>query len=81
MSESGDGMDLDSVADQSESSDGRPKEQRDDLVNPFWMEERNFGKGEREYLSEVEIRFWKELIDKYLHPIDADKQKEVCSHV
>ena len=27
-------------------------------------------------MSGVEITFWKDLIEKYLHPIDADKQRE-----
>ena len=34
------------------------------------------GRGEVDHMSGVEIQFWKDLIDKYLHPIDADKQRE-----
>jgi len=32
-----------------------------------------------DYLSGHELSFWKDLIEKYLKPIDADKQKE-ASH-
>ena len=75
MSESGDTVDLDSEDDKSQ--DTEPKEERDDLINPFWIEDRDLGRGEVDHLSGVEITFWKDLVDKYLHPIDADKQKEV----
>merc|ERR1719410_1919326 len=74
MSESGDTVDLDSEDDKSQ--DTEPKEERDDLINPYWIEDRDLGRGEVDHLSGVEIQFWKDLIDKYLHPIDADKQKE-----
>merc|ERR1712038_1191681 len=53
-----------------------PKEERDDLINPFWIEDRDLGRGEVDHLSGVEIQFWKDLIDKYLSPIDADKKRE-----
>ena len=76
-SESGDTMDLDSEEDKSESTE--PKEERDNLINPYWIEDRDLGRGEVDHLSGVEIQFWKDLIDKYLHPIDADKQREVLS--
>lgn len=74
-SESGETMGLDSDDEKSQSLE--PKEERDDLINPFWIEDRDVGRGEVDHLSGVEIQFWKDLIDKYLHPIDADKQKEV----
>ena len=75
LSESGDTIDIDS--DDDKSQDTEPKEERDDLINPFWIEDRDLGRGEVDHLSGVEITFWKDLVDKYLHPIDADKQKEV----
>lgn len=53
------------------------REKRDDLINPYWMEDRELKRGEVDYLSGHELSFWKDLIDKYLKPIDADKQKEV----
>ena len=75
MSESGDTVDLDS--EDTKSQDTEPKEERDDLINPFWIEDRDLGRGEVDHLSGVEITFWKDLVDKYLYPIDADKQREV----
>ena len=59
------------------SESTEPKEERDDLINPFWIEDRDLGRGEVDHLSGVEIQFWKDLIDKYLSPIDADKKREV----
>ena len=53
------------------------QEERDDLINPFWIEDRDLGRGEVDYLSGAEITFWKDLIEKYLHPLDADKAKQV----
>ena len=75
MSESGDTVDLDS--EDAKSQDTEPKEERDDLINPFWIEDRDLGRGEVDHLSGVEIGFWKDLVDKYLYPIDSDKQREV----
>ena len=34
-------------------------------------------KGEVDFLSSTEISFWKDLIDKYLYPIDQDKAEQV----
>ena len=59
------------------SESTEPKEERDDLINPYWIEDRDLGRGEVDHLSGVEIGFWKDLIDKYLSPIDADKKREV----
>ena len=36
-----------------------------------------FSRGEVDYLSGSEIAFWSDLIEKYLYPLDADKQKQV----
>jgi chitin synthase len=47
-------------------------EKRDDLVNPYWCEENCLSRSEMDYLSGPETQFWIDLIDKYLHPIDAD---------
>ena len=55
-------------------------QERDDLINPFWIEDRDLGRGEVDYLSGAEIQFWKDLIEKYLHPIDADKTKQVGTY-
>jgi chitin synthase len=55
------------------------RDKRDDLINPYWIEDKDLRRGEVDYLSGTELTFWKDLIEKYLKPIDADKQKEVSS--
>lgn len=54
-----------------------PREERDFLTNPFWIEDPELKKGEVDFLSSAEIQFWKDLIDKYLFPIDQDKAEQV----
>ncbi|GBP49018.1 Chitin synthase chs-2 [Eumeta japonica] len=53
-----------------------PREQRDDLINPYWIEDPGLKKGEVDFLSPSEIQFWKDLLDKYLYPIDANKEEQ-----
>jgi chitin synthase len=74
-SEAGDTLEVQSQDEESESSE--PKEERDDLINPFWIEDKALGRGEVDYLSGAEVQFWKDLIDKYLYPLDADSKKQV----
>lgn len=59
----------------SSSTEHHPK--RDDLIDPFWIEEKMLSRGEVDYLSGPEIQFWTDLIEKYLHPLDADSAKQV----
>jgi chitin synthase len=54
-----------------------PQNKRDDLVNPYWIEDPDVRKGEVEFLSSNEILFWKDLLDKYLYPIDENKEEKV----
>ena len=75
VSEGGESLDMDTEEDASHTTE--PKEERDDLINPFWIEDRDLGRGEVDYLSGPEVQFWKDLIEKYLFPIDADKTKQV----
>ena len=75
VSEGGESLDMDTEEDASHTSEHR--EERDDLINPFWIEDKDIGRGEVDYLSGAEIQFWKDLIDKYLFPLDADKAKQV----
>ena len=42
----------------------------------FRIEEEELGNGEVKFLKQKEIRFWQELIPKYLKPLDKDKEKE-----
>ncbi|XP_021206755.2 chitin synthase chs-2 isoform X2 [Bombyx mandarina] len=53
-----------------------PRERRDDLINPYWIEDPGLKKGEVDFLSPPEVQFWKDLIDKYLYPIDEDKDEK-----
>ncbi|KAJ3634074.1 hypothetical protein MTP99_010982 [Tenebrio molitor] len=53
-----------------------PQNKRDDLVNPYWIEDPDVRKGEVEFLSSNEILFWKDLLDKYLYPIDENKEEK-----
>ena len=56
-----------------------PKTERDDLINPYWIEDKDLKRGEVDYLSGQEIQFWKDLLAKYLHPIDENKEQQVSS--
>lgn len=53
------------------------QERRDDLINPYWIEDPDLKKGEVDFLSQTELQFWKDLLDKYLYPIDANKDEQV----
>lgn len=65
-------------SDESESETSTaPQEERDFLTNPYWIEDPDLKKGEVDYLSSAEITFWKDLIDKYLYPIDQNKEEQV----
>jgi hypothetical protein len=49
------------------------------MINPYWIEDRDLKKGEVDYISSAESQFWKDLLEKYLHPIDENKEEKVCS--
>ncbi|XP_070509753.1 chitin synthase chs-2 isoform X2 [Chironomus tepperi] len=53
-----------------------PQNERDFLTNPYWIEDADLKNGEVDFLSSAEIQFWKDLIDKYLYPIDQDKEEQ-----
>lgn len=75
--EEGEDADNSSDGSDSESTSTAPKNRRDDLVNPYWIEDPDLRKGEVEFLGSNEIQFWKDLLDKYLYPIDEDKDEKV----
>lgn len=54
-----------------------PKIERNDHINPYWIEDKELKKGPVAFLSPNENQFWKDLIEKYLYPIDADKVEQV----
>lgn len=47
------------------------------MINPYWIEDADLKKGEVDFLSQSELSFWKDLIDKYLYPIDENKEEKV----
>lgn len=51
-----------------------PMQGRDELKNPYWIEQSSLRNGTKEYLSEEEITFWKDLIEKYLSPIESNEE-------
>ncbi|CAG0901858.1 unnamed protein product, partial [Darwinula stevensoni] len=53
-----------------------PKVDRDDLINPFWVEDPALKRGEMEYLPGSELAFWKDLIEKYLFPMELSKERK-----
>lgn len=38
-------------------------------------------KGEVDFLTPTEIQFWKDLLEKYLYPIDDNKEEKVRESV
>ncbi|XP_037866580.1 chitin synthase chs-2 [Bombyx mori] len=60
----------------SEASVDLPREDRDDLINPYWIEDPDLQKGEVDFLTTAEIRFWKDMIDVYLRPIEENKEEK-----
>ncbi|CAL1526679.1 unnamed protein product [Lymnaea stagnalis] len=52
------------------------EEERDELINPKWLEDTGCKNGEVQYLPMREIEFWQRCIAKYLHPINPDKSVE-----
>lgn len=49
---------------------------RDDMVNPFWIEDSDLKAGKRDNLDDVEISFWRDMIRKYLEPMEGDKKRQ-----
>ncbi|XP_070509760.1 chitin synthase chs-2 isoform X6 [Chironomus tepperi] len=66
----------DSSEDSESDTSTAPQNERDFLTNPYWIEDADLKNGEVDFLSSAEIQFWKDLIDKYLYPIDQDKEEQ-----
>lgn len=49
------------------------------LISPYWLQDERMQKGEVDFLSNPEEEFWKDLIDKYLRPIETDEETQVSS--
>ncbi|XP_048237709.1 chitin synthase chs-2-like isoform X3 [Haliotis rufescens] len=56
--------------------DEEKKMVRDELRDPYWMEDEDILAGPKELVNDEEIRFWNELIGKYLFPLDKDEKNE-----
>ncbi|XP_011149624.1 chitin synthase chs-2 isoform X1 [Harpegnathos saltator] len=46
------------------------------LTRPYWLSDEGLKKGEVDVLSMQEELFWKDLLEKYLYPIDEDKAEK-----
>jgi chitin synthase len=46
-------------------------------TKPYWLSDDGLKKGEVDVLSLHEEQFWKDLLEKYLYPIDEDKAEKV----
>lgn len=47
------------------------------LINPTWVQDKRLKSGKVDFLPITEEKFWKQLIEKYLHPIENDMEKQV----
>lgn len=47
------------------------------LISPYWLQDERMRKGEVDFLSNSEEEFWKDLIAKYLRPIETDEESQV----
>ncbi|CAG7824713.1 unnamed protein product [Allacma fusca] len=60
-----------------QSHEEKPEEiERDDLMNPYWIEDKDLKKGPVDFLSKAETTFWKKFIKKYLLPLNEDREKK-----
>ncbi|XP_050419061.2 chitin synthase chs-2 [Patella vulgata] len=50
--------------------------QLDDEFSPYWLRDNDIGEGRVRYLSPEEIRFWKDLISKYLFPLENNVEHQ-----
>ncbi|XP_021365805.1 uncharacterized protein LOC110458442 isoform X2 [Mizuhopecten yessoensis] len=49
---------------------------RNDLVNPYWINDKTLKDGAIDRMSGDETEFWKNFIDKYLYPLEKNVAKE-----
>ncbi|XP_046543810.1 chitin synthase chs-2-like [Haliotis rubra] len=49
---------------------------RDELTEPYWIEDEDIAGGQKELVSSQEVDFWNGLIGKYLFPLDRDEKHE-----
>ncbi|XP_015588503.1 chitin synthase chs-2 isoform X2 [Cephus cinctus] len=46
------------------------------LISPYWLQDERLRKSEVDFLTNPEEGFWKDLIGKYLRPIDLDNKEQ-----
>ena len=60
-----------------EKKETKPRVKRDEMKNPFWIEQTDQVKnGPVQKISKEEIKFWYQLIETYLKPLDKDPKKQ-----
>lgn len=47
------------------------------LISPYWLQDERLRRGVVDFLSNDEEEFWKDLIRKYLRPIESDEESQV----
>lgn len=47
------------------------------LISPYWLQDERLRRGVVDFLSNDEEEFWKDLIGKYLRPIESDEESQV----
>ncbi|XP_023932322.1 uncharacterized protein LOC106176561, partial [Lingula anatina] len=52
------------------------EEERDELVNPLWTEDKGLKDGPIVLQEEAETQFWQELIKQYLYPLENDPKHQ-----
>ena len=67
---------VESYSDSDDETLNQIKTERDDMINPFWIEDRDLKTGQRDFLNGHETQFWKGLIEKYLAPLEKNPEKE-----
>ena len=68
--------DIDLSDEEEEQDNARNREQRDDELDPYWIEDPDLKKGPVDFLKGDEVKFWKDLIDKYLLPLQMTKKQK-----
>lgn len=60
---------------QDSSNDGQSFTDGLDIPYNTWIDDEVLQRGEPDVIDSDEIKFWNGILDKYLHPIDDEKEK------
>ena len=72
----GDFDESDDYDDDNEFSESIIENQRDDEKNPYWIDDDDLKDGPIDFLKGSEINFWKDLIKKYLEPLQMTAKEK-----